>query len=54
MFTHGEFLRAMALFIGAACYSANGKALWKEDRDDLDGFVTIEPLANFGKWMRLY
>ena len=41
MFTHGKFLRAMALFIGAACYAANGKALWKEDCGDLDGFVTI-------------
>ena len=49
MFTHGEFLRAMALFIGTACYSANEKDLWKEGCDGLGGFVTIEPLENFGR-----
>ena len=55
MFSNGDFLRCMALFIGGVCYAANGKALWKTTYDSNNGeWITIEPAANFGRWVKLY
>ena len=54
MFSNKEFLVAMAQFIGSVCFSANGKALWKQETEEDNGWVTIEPSANFGKYLPLY
>ena len=51
-FTNAEFLRGMATFIGAVCFSANGSELWKKDNDD--GWVSIEPSADFSQYMPKY
>ena len=51
-FTHAEFLRGIAVLIGAVCYSSSGNQLWKKPSlDSSDDFVTIEPCAEFYKWM---
>ena len=54
MFSNREFLCAMAQFIGSVCFSANGNALWKQENPEDNGWVTIEPAANFGKYLPLY
>ena len=54
MFSNGDFLRCLALLIGAVCFAANGKSLWKKSYDSENGWITIEPPANFGRWVKLY
>ena len=54
LFSNGDFLRCLSLFIGAVCFAANGNALWKKKNDSEDGWITIEPAANFDRWMKLY
>lgn len=49
-FSDAGFLRGCRLFIGVACYASKGKELWK-DLDD-DDWLTLEPSANFGYYMK--
>ena len=54
-FGKSEFLTGIALLIGAACFAANGNALWKNKKQELDdGWMSIEQSANFEKYMREY
>ena len=49
LFTKSEFLKGFTLLIGAACYAANGEALWKKTANW--DFLTLEPTADFYKFM---
>lgn len=52
LFTHAEFLRGIAVLIGAVCYSASGNQLWKKpSHESSEDFITVEPYAEFYKWM---
>ena len=51
-FTRSEFLKGLALFIGAVFYAAKGESLWRKDSEEL--FVSLEPTAEFEKYMRDY
>ena len=52
-FSHSEFLRGIAVLIGAVCFSSSGNQLWKKtsEEDPSNDFVSIEPSAQFYKWM---
>ena len=55
LFTNAEFLRGMGCLIGSVCFSANGNQLWnKETANDVNGWVSIEPNAEFYKYMPKY
>ena len=51
LFTHVEFLRGIAVMIGSVCFSASGNQLWKKPSQDSEDFITVEPKAEFYKWM---
>ena len=51
-FSKPEFMKGLALIIGAACYAAKGEALWENKREK--PMLTLEPKANFEDHMFSY
>ena len=52
LFKQSEFLKGLALLIGAVCFASKGEGLWKKESEEL--FSSLEPTANFDKYMRNY